>query len=138
MKEGMKDFSGGFATGAQTAEEIGRVYRETGYVLDTHTAVASHVYHAYVRESGDTTKTVIASTASPYKFAGSVMEAIDPSYKGMDDFALIDELSAISHTPIPRAIEEIRNAPVLHDKVIDKEEMAAAVKQFLGMNASER
>jgi threonine synthase len=133
MREKMADFTGGYATGAQTAEEIARVYGETGCVLDTHTAVASRVYREYAARTGDQTKTVVASTASPYKFAGSVMEAIDPKYQGMDDFVLIDELCRISGTKIPRAIEEIRNAPVLHDKVIKKDEMEAAVKQFLGI-----
>lgn len=133
MREKMADFTGGYATGVQTAEEIARVYGETGYVLDTHTAVASRVYREYAARTADQTKTVIASTASPYKFAGSVMEAIDPKYQGMDDFVLIDELCRISGTKIPRAIEEIRNAPVLHDKVIEKDEMEAAVKQFLGI-----
>ena len=129
----MKDFCGGFATREQTAQEIGRVYQETGYVLDPHTAVASSVYHAYREAQNDTTPAVIAATASPYKFARSVMEAIDGAYGQMDDFALIDELSKLSGTAVPRAIEEIRNAPVLHDRVIEKEEMEQAVKEFLGI-----
>ncbi|MDO4321629.1 MAG: threonine synthase [Lachnospiraceae bacterium] len=133
MRERMKDFIGGYATQEETAEEIGRVYKETGYVLDTHTAVASCVYRKYRDRSGDGTAAVVASTASPYKFARSVMEAIDSKYCGMDDFALIDELSRISGTSVPRAIEEIRNAPVLHDKVIEKDQMEAAVKEFLGI-----
>ena len=133
MKENMKDFTGGFATRTETAEEISSVYENTGYVLDTHTAVASHVYHTYREESKDITPAVIASTASPYKFARSVMEAIDGKYQGMDDFELIDELSRISNTSVPKAIDEIRNAPVLHKKVIRKDQMEAAVKEFLGI-----
>lgn len=133
MREKMRDFIGGYATQEETSEEIARVYKETGYVLDTHTAVASCVYRKYRERSEDAAAAVVASTASPYKFARSVMEAIDPKYCGMEDFALIDELSRISGTAIPRAIEEIRNAPVLHDKVIEKEEMEAAVKEFLGI-----
>ncbi len=133
MKTAMQDFTGGFATMEEVAAEIARLYSETGYVLDTHTAVASRVYHVYREQSGDRTPAVIASTASPYKFARSVMEAIDPKYAGMDDFALIDELSRISGTKVPRAIEEIRSAEVLHDKVIDKTQMEAAVKEFLGI-----
>lgn len=133
MKAGMADFVGGFATRGETADEIRRVYEQTGYVLDTHTAVASHVYHAYRRQTGDERPAVIASTASPYKFARSVVEAIDSKYQALDDFALIDELCRLSGTAIPRAIEEIRNAPVLHDRVIDPEQMEAAVKEFLGM-----
>lgn len=131
MRAAMDDFRGGYATGEQTAEEIKRIYEQTGYVLDTHTAVASSVYHSYRESSGDETAAVIASTASPYKFARSVMEAIDDKYQGMDDFALIDELSRISGTRIPKAIEEIRQAPVLHDKVIEKDQMEQAVLDFL-------
>ncbi len=131
MMERLKDFRGGFATMGEVSEEIGRVYAEDGYVLDTHTAVASRVYREYREQSGDDTPSVIASTASPYKFARSVMEAIDSRYAGMGDFALIDELSRISGTAVPGAIEEIRSARVLHDKVIDKDQMETAVRDFL-------
>lgn len=133
MKDGMKDFSGGFATREETSEEIRRVYEKTGYVLDTHTAVASHVYRQYREQSNDPVPAVIASTASPYKFARSVMEAIDEKYQGMDDFVLIDELCRISGTTVPKAVEELKNAPVLHDKVIDADQMEKAVKEFLGI-----
>ena len=134
MKAEMKDFTSGFATMEEVSSEIGRLYAKTGYVLDTHTAVASCVYRAYREQSGDQTPTVIASTASPYKFARSVMEAVDPKYAGMDDFGLIDELSRISGTKVPQAIEEIRSAKVLHDKVIEKEQMEASVREFLGIS----
>ena len=133
MRNRMQDFIGGYATQEDTAKEIARLYQETGYVLDTHTAVASCVCCRYQEQSKDDTKALIASTASPYKFARSVMEAIDEKYSGMDDFALIDELSRLSGTAIPNAIEEIRNAPVLHDKVIEKDAMEEAVKAFLGI-----
>lgn len=133
MKRAMADFGGGYATDAQTAEEIRRVYEKTGYVLDTHTAVASYVYHTDFADSFGSVPTVIASTASPYKFARSVMTAIDARYARMDDFALIDELQRISGVAVPQAIEDIRNAPVLHDKVIDRDKMESAVKEFLGI-----
>ncbi len=133
MRAKMQDFCGGYATLEQTAQEIARMYRTDGYVLDPHTAVASHVYHTWRQETGDAAPAVIASTASPYKFARSVMEAIDSAYGEKEDFALIDELSRVSGTAVPRAIEEIREAPVLHDQVIDVGEMKAAVKAFLGM-----
>ena len=123
MKAQMADFAGGWASEEETAAEIKRVYEETGYVMDTHTAVASAVYHSYKEKTKDNTITVIASTASPYKFGTSVMGAIDSKYKGMDDFALIDELSRISGTGIPKAVEEIRTAPVLHNTVCETEDM---------------
>lgn len=133
MRERMKDFAGGFATLEQTAEEIRRVYQKTGYVLDPHTAVASWVFHRYQEETKDTAPAVIAATASPYKFARSVMEAINNEAQEADDLSLIDMLSSVSHTAVPRAIEEIRTASVLHDKVIDKDQMEASVKEILGI-----
>jgi threonine synthase len=133
MKAALSDFHGGYATEAETAEEIRRVYEKEGYVIDTHTAVASHVSRVYREQTGDQAVTVIASTASPYKFARSVMQAIDPKYTDCGDFELIDELSVLSHTEIPAAIEEIRTAPVLHDHVIEICEMRDSVKQFLGI-----
>ena len=133
MQFQMKDFVGGWASEEKTAAEIKRVYDAAGYVMDTHTAVASAVYHDYKERTADTTKTVIASTASPYKFATSVMTAIDEKYKGMDDFALIDELSKVSGTKIPNAVEEIRSADVLHDRVCETEKMQDTVEEILGL-----
>ena len=131
MKAGLADFCGGTADEKATAEEILRVYNESGYVIDPHTAVASSVYHAYRKNSGDTLPTVIASTASPYKFAGSVMDALGRKNGNETDMELIDSLSAVSGTAIPRAIEEIRNAKVLHDRVIDSTEMKNTVRSIL-------
>ena len=133
MKNRLNDFEGGFASEAQVAETIGRVYEKTGYVMDTHTAVASTVYENYRKTSGDETPTVIVSTASPFKFTRSVMEAIEGDINGKSDFELIDKLSELANVKIPKAIEEIRTAEVLHDTVCDKEDMKAQVKRFLGI-----
>ena len=133
MKAQLADFVGGWASEEKTAAEIKRVYDATGYVMDTHTAVASAVYLDYKDRTGDETKTVIASTASPYKFATSVMTAIDAKYEGMDDFALIDELSKVSGVSIPQAVEEIRSAPVLHDTVCETADMQKTVETILGL-----
>lgn len=78
-------------------------------------------------------KTVIASTASPYKFTRSVMDSIDEKYDSMTDFELVDELNKLSGVKVPQAIEEIRTAPILHDKVCDKSEMEKTVKEILGL-----
>ena len=134
MKAQLKDFYGNYANEKETAEEIAEVYKKTGYIMDTHTAVASRVYRKYVAETGDQTKTVIASTASPYKFTRSVMDAIDAEkYKGMGDFELVDALSELSGVKVPQAIEEIRTAPVLHKNVVETEDMPKIVKQFLNI-----
>ena len=133
MKANLADFYGNYASEAETAETIKSLYEKTGYVIDTHTAVAATVYQKYQKESDDNAKTVIASTASPYKFTRSVMNAIDAKYDAMDDFALVDELSKIGKVEVPQAIEEIRNADIRHNTVCEVDEMPAVVKKFLGM-----
>lgn len=134
MKDKMKDFYGNYASEEETAQTIKDLYEKTGYVIDTHTAVAATVLHKYRKATGDETKAVVASTASPFKFTRSVMDAIDKEkYDSMSDFELVDELSRIANVTVPNAIEEIRTAPVLHDTVCDKEEMKAVVMKFLGI-----
>ena len=134
MQEKLTDFYGNYASEEETAEAIRTLYEKTGYILDTHTAVASSVYGKYKAETkDDQTTTVIASTASPFKFSRSVMDAIDPKYDAMEEFELIDELSKIGNVKIPNAIEEIRNAPVRHKATCEVDEMPRVVKEFLGM-----
>ena len=133
MKKAMSSFTGGYATEEDTAREIHELYERTGYVIDTHTAVASNVYRRYRQETGDDKVTVIASTASPYKFAGSVIKAINPGVSGADDFELSDMLSKLSNVPVPDAVSMLKDAPVLHDIVCDKTQMKDTVKSLLGI-----
>ena len=133
MKAQLSDFYGNYATEAEDAATIKKLYEDTDYVIDTHTAVAATVYEKYKKETGDDTVTVIASTASPYKFTRSVMDAIDSKYDSMTDFELVDELSKISNVAVPQAIEDIRTAPVLHDTVCEVNEMSSSVKKILGI-----
>ena len=133
MRDRLADFYGGYAEEQETFEKIRSLYEDTGYVIDTHTAVAAAVYDRYREETGDRTPAVIASTASPFKFARSVMTAIDPGYgeATWDDFALVDELSRIANVKVPAAVEELRTAPVLHTTECEKDEMEAVVRKFL-------
>lgn len=131
MKEQLSDFAGGYVTEQEAFDKIKALYEDCGYVIDTHTAVAAAVYDQYVQRSGDQNVTVIASTASPYKFGRSVMKAIDPKYDGMSDFELIDEMEKLSGVKVPQAIEEIRTAPAIHKTVCEKDGMEAAVRDFL-------
>ncbi|WP_291236229.1 threonine synthase [Frisingicoccus sp.] len=133
MKKGLVDFYGNYADEKETAEAIKALYEKTGYVIDTHTAVAASVYKKYVADTQDTKTTVIASTASPYKFARSVMNAIDPKYDALDEFQLVDELVKISNTEEPNAVKEIRTAPVRHNNVCAVDEMETTVKQWLNI-----
>lgn len=131
MRDRLSEFYGNYATEQETAETIRRVYESDGYIVDTHTAVAAAVYDKYVKATGDKTPTVIASTASPYKFTRSVMEAIHPEGAGQSDFEMVDVLNDLSGVKVPQAIEDIRTAAVLHDTVCDKTEMEQTVRNIL-------
>ena len=133
MKENLKDFYGNYATEKETAALIKELYEKTGYIIDTHTAVAADVYKKYREETGDNTPSVIASTASPFKFTRSVMNAIDEKYDSMGDFELVDELSKIGKVKVPAAIEEIRNAETRHNTVCEVGKMKDTVRIFLGI-----
>ena len=130
MRRKLSDFAGGYATEEQTAQEIKRVYEKSGYVIDTHTAVASHVCKEIC---GDDKKCVIASTASPYKFVKSVMTAIDKAYEGEDEFALLENMCNVSKTEMPQAIKDILDAEVLHRTECDADKMEETVKNILGI-----
>lgn len=131
MKSRLSDFAAGYATEEEIKAKISEVYKRTGYVMDTHTAVAASVYDKYRQETGDYRRTVIASTASPYKFARSVMTAIDPKYDELEEFDLIDTLEVISNVEIPKAVEEIRDAKILHTLECDADKMEDIVKNIL-------
>lgn len=132
MKAQLSDFYGGYASEEETARQISDIYAKTGYVMDTHTAVASCVYEKFKSDTKSDLPAVIASTASPYKFTRSVMSAIDAAaYADMEDFTLVDKLSEISKTQIPKAIEEIRSAEILHKTICSVQDMEAVVKGFL-------
>lgn len=133
MRDRLQDFWGDYTDEQGTAQAIRQVYEAAGYVMDTHTAVASHVAKDYRSQTGDRSKMLVVSTASPYKFTRSVMSAIDSKYEQAEDFALVDELSRLSGTKVPQAIEAIRSAPVLHKTVCGKSEMQDVVKRFLGV-----
>ena len=134
MRAELACFTGGFATQQETAEEIARVKNESGYILDTHTAVASCVWRKYREQKKNPRVNVIVSTASPFKFTRSVLEAIGENTDGADDFVLADKLSDLSGIPVPPAVEEIRNAPIRHQTVVPPEQMEQALKNFLGLN----
>ena len=136
MKEFMKDFCAGYADMEENAKEIRKVFDDTGYLIDTHTGVAAAVYGDYRAKSGDTAKTVIASTASPYKFSRSVMGAIcdcteEREALPEDEFELCDKMAEKSGIPVPMAVKEIRNAEIRHNRTCRPEEMEDMVRQIL-------
>ncbi|MBR2528114.1 MAG: threonine synthase [Blautia sp.] len=135
MRQRTEGFYGNYLSEEETFRTIGRVYHNASYVIDTHTAVGAGVYEKYKEETKDETTTVIASTASPYKFTRSVMKALGEETGDEDDFALADRLEKISGVKIPAAVDSIRTAPVLHKQVVDIDDMPGAVLAFLGITA---
>ncbi len=132
MRERLADFVGGFASEEENFEGIADLYRKSGYVIDTHTGIANAVSRRYIRDSKDAIPMVVASTASPYKFAASVVGAISPDQvSGKTDFELIDILHSLSNVEEPNAIRDIRTAPIRHKIVSDVDEMPDTVRRIL-------
>ncbi len=130
MKEGMARFVGGFANVDQVSDAIGKLFREDGYLIDTHTAVGYCVYADYREKTGDKTPTLLASTASAYKFAESVAKALGlPEEK--DGFAYIEAVAKATGVPVPYGLKDLENKPVLHDRVVTVPEMPQAVLDAL-------
>lgn len=124
-------FYGGYCTDEETLSTIGKVFREYGYLSDTHTAVGLKVYEDYVQVTGDTAKTIIASTASPYKFTGSVLKAITKDPIPEDDFAQVELLAKLSGTTPPASLLALKGKKVRFTGSVQKEEMVEQVLRML-------
>ena len=124
-------FYGGYCTDEETLSTIGKVFREYGYLSDTHTAVGLKVYEDYVQATGDTAKTIIASTASPYKFTGSVLKAITKDPIPEDDFAQVELLAKLSGTTPPASLLALKDKKVRFTGSVQKEEMVGQVLRML-------
>ncbi len=129
MKAKLADFEGGFASEEENMKTIKKFYDECGYVIDPHTGVAATVYEDLAKKEG--LKTIIASTASPYKFPSSVLEAIEGVKPSGDDFEMEDKLNKLSGVAIPKAVSSLKDAPVRHETVCDKDKMADEVRKIL-------
>ncbi len=118
-----EEFAAGFADDEACKAEIKKVYDKYSYTLDTHTAVAVKVYEDYKDRTGDETRTIIASTASPYKFGTAVLEAITGSAPE-DEFEKVDKLFEVSSFPVPASLAALKTKAVRFDKTVDRAEMA--------------
>lgn len=133
IKEKLADlFYGGFCDDEQTLEAIKRTFEKYGYLCDTHTAVAVNVYEQYLKETGDSRPVVIASTASPYKFAKSVLSAVSEE-SSADEFESVRLLSRVTGTDIPAPIAALENANVRFKEACGREELMDAVMRFLSI-----
>ena len=133
IKKGLDElFWAGCCDDNETLETIGKYFNECSYLADTHTAVALNVYNQYVAATGDDRHTVIASTASPYKFAASVLSAVTDE-KTDTEFGNVKLLSKLTETEIPEPIKALENAKVRFNEVCEKEDMLKAVYSALGI-----
>lgn len=128
-----EEFRAGFCDDAQTKEAIHAVYEKYSYTCDTHTAVALKVYNDYKAATGDTTKTVIASTASPYKFSAAVLEALEGKTSDIDEYNKVDRIAELSKIPVPSALADLKNKPERFNDVIDKADQKNYVLKTLGI-----
>ena len=123
-------FDAGYTNDKDTLATIAKVYADDGYLMDTHTAVAWSVYKKWAEKTGNADKTVILSTASAYKFASSILDAMGESYDG--DFDAVAKLHALTKVPMPSSLVDIENAKVVHKNVIEKDAMFAFVSEKVG------
>ncbi len=133
MKTKLEDFYGGYTGDEETLEAIKAFYDKTEYVMDTHTAVAYAVYEKYKSETGDAAKTIIASTASPFKFPKSVNDALKFGAEDMNDFELIKKLSGFANLEIPKGAQDLDKKEIKHSKVCQKDEIKTTISKILGV-----
>lgn len=131
IKEFLKEFYGNYATTEECYKAISNMYKNEGYLIDTHTAVAKVVYDKYVKETGDNKKVLIASTASPYKFPRSICKALGISVDDFDDFEVVNKLYEETKVEIPENLKNLDKKKVLHDEVWDKDKMKDALLSYL-------
>ncbi len=128
-----ESFVGGCCDDEETKATIAEIYKKYSYTLDTHTAVAVKVYEDYKKATGDNTRTIIASTASPYKFSASVLEALEGKESSLDEFAMVDRLHELSQYDIPEALAQLKNKEIRFKGSVDKTEMKDFVFRTLGV-----
>ena len=124
------EFAGGFCRDADAKAEIGRLWREKAYLMDTHTAVASRVLRDVRETEGVRRPTVVVSTASPFKFGGAVLEALG-AVTSETGPALVDELAAFTGLAAPKPLSGLGERPIRFDEWVKKEDMEKAVSEFL-------
>ncbi|MGN1202258.1 MAG: threonine synthase, partial [Eubacterium sp.] len=135
VKAVIKDkFYGGFCDDSKTKATINKLFTENDYLCDTHTAVAVNVYEQYVAETGDKTPSVIASTASPYKFSKAVLESVAPDAKLPEtEFDMVDKLNSVSHKEVPAPLANLKNKKARFFDVTTADEMEGYVLGVLGI-----
>ena len=131
FKKSLDKFYAGFCSDSDTLKAINEMYESHNYLIDTHTAVAYKVYKDYVAETSDNTKTLIASTASPYKFSESVLTSLNLNQEDLTPFEMMDKLYKNTNVKIPQNLCNLKNKKIIHDEVIDKSTIITNLKKYL-------
>lgn len=134
IKQQLKDFYGDYSTETEVFDAIKQLYEAEDYLIDTHTAVAYSVYQKYRTHTGDNTPTIIASTASPFKFGEAVSSAVGIEIVGLNDFDILERLAYAAKINLPAAVRELKTKPILHSSLAKKHEIKAIIENFLGGN----
>ena len=128
-----EQFAAGWCDDGETAAAIRETFRQYHYLCDTHTAVGVHVYNEYRKKTGDTTPTVIASTANPYKFSASVLDALGGNRADWDEFEKVEGLHALTGCEIPAPLASLKDKKVRFEQVCDRDDMRRVVYGMLGI-----
>lgn len=123
-------FAAGYTDEQQTKDTIRTYWEKCGYLMDTHTAVGVHVRDQYYKETGDNAVTIVASTASPFKFGDTVLESIG-EVNLPAGIALLDKLTEVTHVSTPKPLEKLKNKQPRFDLCVEKEQMVDVVLDFL-------
>ncbi|MEA1939983.1 MAG: threonine synthase [Candidatus Caldatribacteriota bacterium] len=133
MKKRLSDFYGEYALQREACQSIREIFDKTRYLIDPHTAVGYAVYKKYSEKTKDNTKTIIVSTASPFKFTKSVMGALDEKYREFDDFELIEKMANLCLLPVPEGVRGIKGRPILHKRICNKEKIREEIAEILNL-----
>ncbi|APQ97178.1 threonine synthase [Clostridium botulinum] len=133
MKKRLDILYGDFSDEDDTLKAIEKVYESSDYLIDTHTAVAYDVYEKYKNKTGDNSATIIASTASPFKFPKSINEVLDMGHENASDFELVNLFSDKLNLKLPKGLEGLEEKEICHKVTCKKDEMKKVIKNFLGI-----
>ena len=131
LKKLQAEFFGGFCNEDETRKTIMQMFENHHYLCDPHTAVAVNVYNKYRKATGDDTPVVIASTASPYKFAPAVLQSIAPGSRAKDEFELVKMLNSMAKLPVPEQLASLKDKEVIHTACVEKQDMKKFIGDFL-------
>jgi len=131
MKRKLDSFHAEYSNEADVNSTIKNVFESFNYLVDTHTAVAYNCYKNYVQKTSDNTKTIIVSTASPYKFCEDVLKSLEHDTSNLDDFEIADKLQDLSKVKIPDSILRLKEDEIIHKNISDKDKLKIEIKKFL-------